>query len=327
MVQGKNKGHKYEIMIGQKFLENGIIIKQQCENCHDFETYSSTQEQCPNCKIPLELTAGSGTQEDLIFQHNGKNLSLEIKNNPSDPDWGQCELIPTQSEDETWVWDYSNKAKREKAKLIEYYNQYKFIDGSVGALEYLKNKKLIPNKRRIPDEKITFLLRKEDQKNFEDRKHKISAEAFARFHRQKSDYVQIGGKYGFFHINNDSANLGTEKFDAEFTLRFRAKTIQRHFPLCPNCHKECNAGNNPKCTKCKISIPKSNSIGKKCPACMKYEKKENDKNKIVPYAEFNHRDDEIEFVITIVNPKIKNKSKYNIEENDGQSFPPIELQS
>ena len=45
------------------------------------------------------------------------------------------------------------------------------------------------------------------------------------------------------------------------------------------------------------------------------------------YAEFNHRDDEIEFVITIVNPKIKNKSKYNIEENDGQSFPPIELQS
>ena len=44
-------------------------------------------------------------QEDLIFQHNGKNLSLEIKNNPSDPDWGQCELIPTQSEDETWVWN------------------------------------------------------------------------------------------------------------------------------------------------------------------------------------------------------------------------------
>ena len=56
---------------------------------------------------------------------------------------------------------------------------------------------------------------------------------------------------------------------------------------------------------------------------MKYEIKQKDRNKIVPYAEFNHRDDEIEFVITIVNPKIKNKSKYNIEENNRQCFPPI----
>ncbi|MDA0755974.1 MAG: hypothetical protein O2864_01495 [Crenarchaeota archaeon] len=74
MVFGENKGHKYETMIGEKFLKHGVIIKQQCEKCHNFERYSLKQEQCPTCKIPLGLTAGSGTQEDLIFQHNGKRM-------------------------------------------------------------------------------------------------------------------------------------------------------------------------------------------------------------------------------------------------------------
>lgn len=321
---GKNKGHKYESTIAQRFLENGIKIKQKCENCNRFEIFSSKWEKCPHCKIPLELTAGSGTQEDLIFQHHGHDLSLEIKNNPSDPDWGQCELLPTQSKDGTWVWDFSNKAKSEKAKLIEYYNQFKFIDGSVGALEYLKNKKLIPNKGRIPPQKITFLLRKEDQKNFEDTKHKISAEAFAKFHEKKSNYVQIGNGYGFFHINNDPVDLGTVKFDAEFTLRFRAKTINRHFPLCPKCNKQCNPGTQPKCTRCRIIIPQDSTIGHRCPTCVKYEKLQKDKNKIVPYQKFIHRDDLIEFVITIQNPKIRNISNFNLEKSENQSFPPIE---
>ena len=48
-------------------------------------------------------------------------------------------------------------------------------------------------------------------------------QAFAKFHGKKSQYVQIGNKHGFFQSIMDSAKLGTEKFEAEFTLRFRAK--------------------------------------------------------------------------------------------------------
>ena len=183
MVWDKNKGHWYEINIGEKLLEHKIAVKQVCPECHKGK-FSLVQGKCPSCDVDLQLTAGSGTQEDVIFRHNGKDFSLEVKNNPKDPDWGQCELMPTL-ENGNWVWDYSDKAKKTKSKLLEYYNQYPFKDGSIGVLTYLKNKTFIPNKHRIPDGEMTFNLRKEDQRGFEDTKHKISTLAFAKFHEEK----------------------------------------------------------------------------------------------------------------------------------------------
>ena len=321
MVQGPNKGHRYEDGIGQKLLEHKIAVKQVCPECHKGK-FSSVQEKCPSCDVDLQLTAGSGTQEDVIFRHNGEDFSLEVKNSPEAPDWGQCALIPTVKNGKC-VWDYSPKAKKTKSKLLEYYNQYSFKDGSIGVLTYLNNKTFIPNKYRVLNEEMTFNLRKEDQDGFEDRNHKIPSNAFAKFHDTKSNYIQIGRKYGFYHINNDLANLGTEQFDATFILRFRAKTTNIHFPICPKCGKECSPGSKPKCSSCKIPIPKNNSIGHKCPDCLKYEKKEIDKNRIIPYKKFNHRDDKVEFIVTMVCPKINKKSKFNIEKEEGQKFPPI----
>ena len=80
MVQGPNKGHKYEDVIAQKLLERKIVVKQICPN-HKYEKFSSVQEKCPSCNVDLQLTAGSGNQEDVIFRHEGKDFSLEIKNN------------------------------------------------------------------------------------------------------------------------------------------------------------------------------------------------------------------------------------------------------
>ena len=82
---------------------------------------------------------------------------------------------------------------------------------------------LIPNKYRKPDSELTLKDVKGDQQNFEDRSFSISDEAFTIFYEDKSDYVQIGGGKGFFHLVNDKANLGTEKFHGKFVLRFRAK--------------------------------------------------------------------------------------------------------
>ena len=84
-------------------------------------------------------------------------------------------------------------------------------------------KKLIPNKYRKPDSELKLKDVKDDQQNFEDRSFSISDEAFTIFYEDKSDYVQIGGRKGFFHLVNDKANLGTEKFHGNFILRFRAK--------------------------------------------------------------------------------------------------------
>ena len=43
----------------------------------------------------------------------------------------------------------------------------------------------------------------------------------------------------------------------------------------------------------------------------------------IPYEKYKHRDDHIEFVLAILNPKIISKSKFNIEKEDVQVFPPI----
>ena len=92
-------------------------------------------------------------------------------------------------------------------------------------------------------------MKNEDQRKFEDVKNKVPVEAFTLFYKKKSDYVQIGKGYGFFHIDKDTANLGTEKFDAEFTLRLRAKSYDNHYPVC---------------SKCKIRYKSRTKICKKC---------------------------------------------------------------
>ena len=319
MVQGPNKGHRYEDKIGQKLLGRQIVIKQVCPDCHKYEKFSSVQEKCLSCNVELKLTAGSGTQEDVIFKHNGKNFSLEVKNSPGDPDWGQCALRP-HTNGGKWVWDWTKRSKETKSELIKTYDEFECIDGSKGLLVYLNKKNIIPNKYRVPNEEITFEMRKQDQRNFDDREHRISTEAFAKFHGKKSQYVQIGKKHGFFHINNDSAKLGTEKFEAEFTLRFRAKVTNSHFPICPKCGKECQPGINAKCKKCNIKLTLDKGGGEVCRVCLKDPKLNHGP---IPYEKYKHRDDHIEFVLTILNPKIISKSKFNIEKEDGQVFPPI----
>ena len=319
MVQGQNEGHIYEDKIGQELLEQKIVVKQVCPDCHKYEKFSSVQEKCPSCDIELKLTAGSGTQEDIIFKHNGKDFSLEVKNSARDPDWGQCALRPYPKGGK-WIWDWTKKSKKTKSELIKIYDEFECIDGSKGLLVYLNKKNIIPNKHRVPNEEITFEMRKQDQRNFEDKEHRISSKAFGKFHKTKSQYVQIGKKHGFFHINNDNAGLGTKKFEAEFTLRFRAKHTQSHFPICPQCGKQRVPGSKAECKKCGINLKLDKDEGEKCQICLKDPRGNHDP---IPYVKWIHRNDKIEFVLTILNPKIISKSKFNIEKEDGQEFPPI----
>ena len=90
-------------------------------------------------------------------------------------------------------------------------------------LDYLNGKKIIPNKYRKDNSKLTLKDVKGDQKTFEDRSHKIPNEAFIIFYEDKADYVQVGNGYGLFHLRRDKAKLGTEQLHGEFVLRFRAK--------------------------------------------------------------------------------------------------------
>ena len=188
MVTGDNKGHVYEKKIVAILKEKNLI--------------------------PSGLQgAGSGPGSDILFKHKGKNYTIEIKNNVVGPDYGQKRLIPRKVGSD-WKWDWAPSVQN--LKITNYYTK-------IGVLEYLNKKKLIPNKYRKPDSELKLKDVKDDQQNFEDRSFSISDEAFTIFYEDKSDYVQIGGGKGFFHLVNDKANLGTEKFHGKFILRFRAK--------------------------------------------------------------------------------------------------------
>ena len=113
MVTGDNKGHAYEKKIAK-------ILKEK--------------------KIPMpnDTPAGSGAGTDMIIFHNNKPLPFEMKNNVRDPDYGQCVVRPMKVGNR---WDWSDKSKKKKPELIEFYNNLKCVDGTVGVLEDVNKKK------------------------------------------------------------------------------------------------------------------------------------------------------------------------------------------
>ena len=194
MVKGDNKGHKYEKKIVGILQNKGLM--------------------------PVEISgAGSGPGVDAFFTHKGKKYSVEIKNLPN-TELGQKRLKPKQV-GQQWKWNWSEK--KQDLEITKYFTK-------IGVLDYLNDKKIIPNKHRKRDSEITLEDVREDQRNFAESKFPIPDKTIAMFYQEKADYIQIGGGYGFYHTKNDKAKLGTEKISPECVLRFRLK---RHNPSHP----------------------------------------------------------------------------------------------
>ena len=198
MVYGDNRGHTYEKKIVQILKDKKIIPRGK----HG---------------------AGNGPGTDITFFHNKKEFKIEIKNNVIDPDYGQKRLIPKKI-GKDWKWNWAPGVIDEN--ITKYYTR-------IGVLDYLNEKKMIPNKYRKSDSELTIDDVKMDQINFDDRDYEISSDAFRIFYEEKADYVQIGNGLGLFHLNKDVAKIGTSKFQGKFILRFRAK---RHTTKILHCY-------------------------------------------------------------------------------------------
>lgn len=153
--------------------------------------------------------AGAGTGQDAKFTHKGMDYNLEIKLDLL-ADYGQKML--SWSKGGGWIWRTNDEINK--------------LYTSLGVLDYVRAKKIIPNKHSKPNIALTLADKKEDQRNFEDTKFVIDCNALLKFYEEKNVfYIQIGDGYGFYSLSKDPANLGVPKFNAEFTLRLRAKTI------------------------------------------------------------------------------------------------------
>lgn len=268
-----NKGHKYEKMVAEIMKEKQIEI--------------------------LKEPAGSVDGTDLEFLNNGKKCSLEMKNNVTDPDWGQ---VAIKYELDHWEW--SKRAQKMKKEIIKVYEKLEG-NGVIGVLNFL-NAGFVPNKGRIVD--IGKNEREEDQKLLE-KYFSVESDSIIKYYA-KTDYLQVGIGYGLYHFKSDSGNLGTKQIDAKFVLRLRLKSHHNHHNRCPKCQDRYR-GSYKKCKKCGQKLSTDNP--KKCDDC----------GENVQYSDFVHVYDNYSFFATLKCKSISEKSKLNIEEFEGQKFPPI----
>lgn len=267
-----NKGHKYEKKISKIMKEKQVKLTKE--------------------------PAGSADGADLEFLHNGKQYSLEMKENVKKPDWGQ---VGIKYDSDKWVW---SSAKEKKKEIIGVYEKLEH-EGTVGVLNFL-NANFIPNKGRVKE--IGKKEREEDVKLLE-KFLPVNPDTIKKFYAE-TDYLQVGDGYGLYHFKSDAANLDTKEIDAEFELRLRLKSHHNHHNRCPEC-KERYRGSYKKCLKCSAKL--STDIPIKCKEC----------GKDVPYSDFIHVYDNYSFFAVLKCKSISKKSKLNIEENIGQEFPPI----
>ena len=267
MVTGDNKGHTYEKRI-VKILKDRNLVPRGATG------------------------AGSGVGTDIPFLHKNSEYRLEIKNNATDPDYGQKRLVP-KLVGKKWVWQWAPGIESEK--IVGHYT-------SLGVLDYLNKKNIVPNKFRIHDCKLSKQQKAEDMTNFEDRKFTVSNKTFIKYYEDKAEYIQVGNGFGFYHLKRDTANIGTKQFDGKFILRFRAKSHNNHWIKCPKCEGVYRPTTS-KCSNCQTVLIKP-------------------RTKVEVYHDYS-------FFATLKCTKIlsDNKSKYNIEETSDQKFPPIKHQS
>ena len=153
--------------------------------------------------------AGAGTGPDLKFSHRTRIYNLEAKLDLK-ADFGQKML--KWSKDVGWNW-----CKQDKVTALY---------DALGVIKYLNSKRGIPNKHRKENIDLTIHDKKQDQLMFEDTTLHVDIKALRTYYKSKDVfYIQIGDGFGFYYLSSDRANLKVPQFDASFTLRLRAKTI------------------------------------------------------------------------------------------------------
>jgi len=167
-------------------------------------------EICKQNKIIPEgfQRGGAGNAADIIFIHKNKEHRLEVKNGLG-ADFGQRTL---KWKNGKWSWS-------RKDALSELYDGLGLIN--------LIDEDFIPNLYTVEHNESIFNYnhKMEDMRAFE-QSIPIDTEKLYTFYSLKDCYyIQVGDGFGFYHLQEDVAGLGTSQFKAKLKLRFRAKTV------------------------------------------------------------------------------------------------------
>lgn len=141
---------------------------------------------------------------DAAFRHNNIDRYLEVKNE-SAPDYGQSEL--TWSANGGWQWANPNG-------MTALYDQISILS---------QIPKFTPKRFTIPQHQLTAADRIWDGRQIAMKISLLDRTFIQKYYAGKNCYyIQIEGK-GFYHLEQDVANLVVPKFDPELYLRIRMK--------------------------------------------------------------------------------------------------------
>lgn len=159
---------------------------------------------------PRVERAGADHGPDHYFIHIGNRYGLEIKMNP-EADYGQKKLVYMGG---AWEWAVDDE-------ITQFYTR-------IGVLKKIRDRNIIPRKYSKPDKDLTAADKEYDMKTFEC-KLPVRLNAMFRYYEEKGVYyIQIGEGWGFYHLMEDKANIGSPQLKADIVLRLRAKTVRSH---------------------------------------------------------------------------------------------------
>lgn len=161
--------------------------------------------------FPLHLR-GHLEGRDSAFIHNGVIYYLELKNNAA-PDFGQKALRWNHRDGWTWT------TEDEVTKMYDDFKVRERIPKSFTPNLYTVSVKDFANSHRVADQRAFEQVIPLEQKHY---LHKFYA-------RKQVHYIQVEDR-GFYHLEQDVANLQVPQFDPDLTLRLRAKVRSSDSP-------------------------------------------------------------------------------------------------
>lgn len=163
---------------------------------------------------------GASDKPDVVVtQANGTNIFVECKSNGAD--YGQKMLNYKNSK---WSWS----APDEITALYDHMKVFQNINPDF--IPKNANHKNLPTNEwsRLRKKTITKEDKDYDHKSFKKQNIPMNVEVFFEYYKKRGCYYIQIDSLGFYHLSEDKYHLGTDQFNGEISLRFRAKSIHAH---------------------------------------------------------------------------------------------------
>lgn len=175
--------------------------------------------------FPGTSRGGASNKPDIIVCHHGQPLNIEVKKLKTSPD--MCQRYLKFDETDGWGWQNPDG-------LTDYYDSKGFLKQLAADLSpnYIP-RRLTKNPNEITQEDRDYDLanfKKNIEGEIKEIYYPLKLEALFLAYKLKNVYYVQCEDFGFYHLDSDKYNLGTQQYDGNIRLRMRFKNIHSSPP-------------------------------------------------------------------------------------------------